>query len=135
MDAKRTVIFMHDYSRMNKDAIVRMESDRHTFKSMMNNQKSINLSKNETLLDEYFNIFVISIKKTIRSINEIPIIVSYLNTMKEFVNMLQKFFDNYNDLINIMASTIKYEFHESNRLLFRTGKRFLIQVIKEIIFM
>jgi CRP-like cAMP-binding protein len=43
--------------------------------------------------------------------------------MYDFFGMLKRCLENYLDLINIISQTIKYEYHEPNQLLFRTGDK------------
>ena len=125
MENKRTFIFQHDFSRMTKDNIVKLASDTGQIEAIKNKLGSYDGNYNESD-NTYFNIFLFSIKKLNRSLKDIPIIVNFLKTMTQFVIMIKKNFDKYKDVLNVLAQSIKYEFHQSNKILFQTGKPFVI---------
>lgn len=110
-----------DYSRMGKASILDIELQNPFVKSLFTSKFNSHLPDTE---EKFFKIFLISLKKTNRSSNDCQIITNFLQGVTEFIKMIQKSLENYLDLLTFISQTIKYEFLERNKILFRTGKFF-----------
>lgn len=120
---KRNVVFTHDYSRMGKGSIIRIESENPVVKAMMSKKIGSTNSLPETPEEKFFKLFINSIKKSNRTFADNQIIVNFIQGMYDFFHMLKRCLDNYLDLINIISQTIRYEYHEPNQVMFRTGDK------------
>lgn len=120
---KRNINFTHSYSNINKRSIIRYETDNQNINSLINRNRASSLHSTVISDDTFFKLVMLSIKKNARSCADNQIIAKYIQGLEEFSNMIKRCMDNYLDLINIISQTIKYEFHESNKILFRTGEK------------
>ena len=80
--------------------------------------------ENLKLIELLKNILSI-IPKTKKSPIELKLIFTFLTKLDSFIDSI-KFQDNSEELLNQISLALKYEYYETNKLLFKTGIIFFI---------
>lgn len=63
------------------------------------------------------------LQKSIRAVPETQTVINYLQTLREFTNMLRSVTENYEDLLFNIASALKYEKIPADRVLCKFGEK------------
>ena len=121
MDQTRNIIFTKSSEKMSAETKIQAEP-KFSLKYIPTIKKTlINFNGSESIQDNNFKLFLKSLRKNNRKENDNFIIMTYLQGLFDFVNILKTWLENWADLIKVISQSIKYEYYEQNKLLFKQG--------------